>query len=126
MLESWTSVADVFPPEIRAEYVRQFTDPDTVHAICEEYRAAATLDVEYDESREQTKSAVRFLPCGHAISRSRNGMTRLRCGPTGPTTLKASTLTAALHSRGGPGLHRAPIHRILHSAAVGVTAVNPD
>jgi haloacetate dehalogenase len=50
MLDSWTTQPGSFTPEVRAEYVRQFTDPDTVHAICEEYRAAATLDVEYDNA----------------------------------------------------------------------------
>jgi haloacetate dehalogenase len=49
MLDSWPEVKDAFPAEVRAEYVRKFSDPDTVHAICEEYRAAATLDYEQDE-----------------------------------------------------------------------------
>jgi haloacetate dehalogenase len=50
MLDAWSSDPAAFPPEIRAEYVRPFTDPATVHAICEEYRAAAGLDVEHDEA----------------------------------------------------------------------------
>ena len=29
---------------MRAEYARTFRDPKTLHAICEEYRAATTLD----------------------------------------------------------------------------------
>jgi haloacetate dehalogenase len=49
MLDAWPEVKDAFPPEVRAEYVRKFSDPDTVHAICEEYRAAATLDYQHDE-----------------------------------------------------------------------------
>jgi len=49
MLDSWPEVKDAFPAEVRAEYVAKFSDPDTVHAICEEYRAAATLDFQYDE-----------------------------------------------------------------------------
>jgi haloacetate dehalogenase len=39
-----------FLAEIRAEYIAQFRDTATVHAICEEYRAAATLDVRHDEA----------------------------------------------------------------------------
>ena len=35
---------DAFAPEVRRAYVDAFRDPATVHAICEEYRAAATLD----------------------------------------------------------------------------------
>jgi haloacetate dehalogenase len=50
MLTEWSSDPAAFPPDIRAEYVRCFTDPATVHAICEEYRAAATLDVEHDRA----------------------------------------------------------------------------
>jgi hypothetical protein len=34
--------ARVIPAELRAAYVDAFRDADTVHAICEEYRAAAT------------------------------------------------------------------------------------
>lgn len=37
-----------FGPEIRAEYVSMYRDPARVHAVCEEYRAAAAIDVEHD------------------------------------------------------------------------------
>jgi haloacetate dehalogenase len=37
----------VFAPEAWAEYVRCFT-PGTVHASCEDYRAAASIDLEHD------------------------------------------------------------------------------
>jgi pimeloyl-ACP methyl ester carboxylesterase len=49
MLDAWPEVKNAFPPEVRAEYVRQFSDPATAHAICEEFRASATLDCRYDE-----------------------------------------------------------------------------
>ncbi|WP_328323349.1 alpha/beta hydrolase [Kribbella sp. NBC_00382] len=48
MLDGWSEVPDAFPAEVRAEYIAKFRDPATVHAICEEYRAAATLDHEQD------------------------------------------------------------------------------
>jgi haloacetate dehalogenase len=38
-----------FGPEIRAEYTETYRDSARVHAICEEYRAAATLDIEHDK-----------------------------------------------------------------------------
>jgi haloacetate dehalogenase len=38
----------VFAPEALEEYLRCFRDPRTVHAICEDYRAAATLDFAHD------------------------------------------------------------------------------
>jgi haloacetate dehalogenase len=55
MLDSWPVVKDAFPDEVRAEYIKKFGDPDTAHAICEEYRASATLDYEYDEHDHGTR-----------------------------------------------------------------------
>jgi haloacetate dehalogenase len=40
----------VFAPEALEEYLRCFRDPRTVHAICEDYRAGATLDFAHDEA----------------------------------------------------------------------------
>ncbi len=39
---------NVFAPEAYREYLRCFRNPETVHAICEDYRAAATLDFDHD------------------------------------------------------------------------------
>jgi haloacetate dehalogenase len=50
MLDSWTAKPGAFPDEARAAYVAAFRDPETVHAICEEYRASPTLDVADDEA----------------------------------------------------------------------------
>jgi haloacetate dehalogenase len=45
-----------FSPEVRAEYVQTYRDPARVYAICEEYRAAATLDIEHDKAdREESR-----------------------------------------------------------------------
>jgi haloacetate dehalogenase len=49
-LGEWGSPADVFPPEVRAAYVEALRDPAHAHAICEEYRAAATIDREHDRA----------------------------------------------------------------------------
>jgi haloacetate dehalogenase len=38
------------PREILDDYVRCFNDPTTLHAMCEDYRAAATIDLEHDEA----------------------------------------------------------------------------
>jgi haloacetate dehalogenase len=56
MLDAWSDAPEAFPAEVRAEYVAQFRDPATVHAICEEYRAAATLDVQHDEEDRGKRS----------------------------------------------------------------------
>ena len=54
MLDSWSD-RDAFPPAVRAEYIAKFGDVATVHAICEEYRASATLDREHDEADRGTR-----------------------------------------------------------------------
>lgn len=48
-LGGWGTGADVFTSEAYAEYKRCFRDPKTIHASCEDYRAAATIDLEHDE-----------------------------------------------------------------------------
>ncbi|QND63683.1 alpha/beta hydrolase [Mesorhizobium loti] len=49
-LSGWGSSPSVFPAEVRQAYVDALRDPSHIHAICEEYRAAATLDREHDRS----------------------------------------------------------------------------
>lgn len=39
-----------FDPDALAEYLRCFSDPATIHASCEDYRAAAGIDLEHDET----------------------------------------------------------------------------
>src|ERR1700679_2474979 len=39
-----------FGPEILEEYLLIFRDPARIHGICEEYRAAATIDIEHDRA----------------------------------------------------------------------------
>jgi len=39
---------EVFAPEALAAYKQAFADPATIHAICEDYRASATIDLERD------------------------------------------------------------------------------
>ena len=38
----------IFDARAYAEYERCFSDPATIHATCEDYRAAATIDLEHD------------------------------------------------------------------------------
>jgi len=38
-----------FSKEAMAHYVRAFKDPRTIHATCEDYRAAATIDLMHDQ-----------------------------------------------------------------------------
>jgi len=46
----WGTPATAFGPEVRAAYVNALSEPTRVHAICEEYRAAATLDRVHDDA----------------------------------------------------------------------------
>jgi haloacetate dehalogenase len=39
-----------FHPAALAEYLRCFADPATIHASCEDYRAAATIDIAHDDA----------------------------------------------------------------------------
>ena len=53
-LSAWGSPSTVFGTEVRAAYVAALQDPIHVHAICEEYRAAATLDRLHDDTDSKT------------------------------------------------------------------------
>jgi len=48
-LGAWSgSGRDVHAPEAVAEYLRCFSDPSTIAASCEDYRAAASIDLDHD------------------------------------------------------------------------------
>ena len=57
-LGGWGSALEHFDPRAYAEYERCFRDPATIHASCEDYRAAATIDLEHDKD-----DAGRKLDC---------------------------------------------------------------
>lgn len=50
-LELWSGgdASAVFSADAIAEYLRCFSDPAAIHASCEDYRAAATIDLVHDE-----------------------------------------------------------------------------
>jgi len=58
LLGAWSRNPEVFTPEALAEYRRCFRDPATIHATCEDYRAAATIDLEHDQADARKK-----VPC---------------------------------------------------------------
>jgi haloacetate dehalogenase len=45
---AWSASSAHFHPEALAEYERCFRNPATIHATCEDYRAAASIDLEHD------------------------------------------------------------------------------
>jgi haloacetate dehalogenase len=51
---------DFFAPEALEDYLRCFRNPATRHAICEDYRAGATIDCTHDEA---DRAAGRRIAC---------------------------------------------------------------
>ena len=49
-MEGAARLDDCFAADAVAEYVRCFSDPATIHATCEDYRAAAGIDLAHDEA----------------------------------------------------------------------------
>ena len=59
-LDGWGPNPDAFAPAVRAAYAAPLRDPAHAHAVCEEYRAAATIDREHDAS---DRAAGRRIEC---------------------------------------------------------------
>jgi haloacetate dehalogenase len=51
----------IFAPDALAEYLRCFADPATIHGSCEDYRAAATIDLRHDDEDGGRKLAQPLL-----------------------------------------------------------------
>ena len=51
--------AGTFAREIREQYVAMYREPVRVHAVCEEYRAAATIDVAHDRKDLDAKGRIK-------------------------------------------------------------------
>lgn len=52
-LRNWAfagAIPDAISEPVFAEYLRCFANPGTLHAMCEDYRAAATIDLEHDKA----------------------------------------------------------------------------
>jgi len=47
-LGHWGTPAETFSAEVRSAYVDALREPGRIHTICEEYRAAASVDREHD------------------------------------------------------------------------------
>jgi len=69
-LAHWGSDPTGFPPEIRGAYVEALRDPETAHAICEDYRAAATIDRAQDA---KDREAGRLIQCPTLVLWSQGG-----------------------------------------------------
>ena len=47
---SWGSGGEALSEDAMQAYLDGFSDPATIHAACEDYRAAATIDIEHDDA----------------------------------------------------------------------------
>jgi len=68
LLDDFAGKKNILKPEAVAEYKRCF-DQATIHATCEEFRAAATIDLEHDEADKNKK-----IYCPVSILWSATGM----------------------------------------------------
>lgn len=59
-LGSWGSSAP-FAPEAMAAYEAAIQNPDTVHAMCEDYRAAASIDIRHDDEGAMITCPIHVL-----------------------------------------------------------------
>lgn len=57
----WSAQSAVFDETAMVEYRRCFSDPRTIHASCEDYRAAAGIDLEHDAADLTRKVACPTL-----------------------------------------------------------------
>ena len=57
MMMRWGTGDEAITAEAFAEYLRCFSKPETIHATCEDYRAAATIDLDHDAADQDTKIA---------------------------------------------------------------------
>ncbi|MBV1789499.1 alpha/beta hydrolase [Marinobacterium sp. D7] len=60
-LKRWSAPGATFSPRAVAEYSRCFGDPAAIHASCEDYRAAAGIDLEHDRADRLRKLACPLL-----------------------------------------------------------------
>jgi haloacetate dehalogenase len=65
-LSGFSSHLKIFDPRALAEYERCFCDPATIHATCEDYRAAATIDLEHDAADAHLRVECPLLALGGA------------------------------------------------------------
>jgi haloacetate dehalogenase len=60
-IEGQIKTPDATDNQVLQEYLRCYRDPATRHAICEDYRAAATIDLEHDAADAERKVRMPLL-----------------------------------------------------------------
>src|SRR5262249_55934682 len=117
-LGGWGSPANAFGSDVRAAYVEALRDSARVYAICEEYRAAVTLDHEPDFEDRRARRGI--TSC--AVGRPRAGKYLVRRGRrpvgvmagVGKRCAWRTVRCRSILSRGNSGTNRGGIERLLH------------
>ena len=65
---SWGKSGDVHTDEAMADYLRCFSNPATIHASCEDYRAAANIDLIHDQADKGRKLDIPLFAISGAAS----------------------------------------------------------
>lgn len=76
-LQRWAGKDFVFDPAALAEYEAAFSDPETIRASCDDYRAGATIDVEIDaaDARKGRVTCPTLVLWGESgVGRRRDGI----------------------------------------------------
>ena len=91
----------VFAPEALAEYERCFADAEARHAMLEDYRAGASIDLEHDRADRDRRVEMPTLVVWGGVAWSATGRrTRWTSGVRGQRTCAGRRWTPALPRRG--------------------------
>jgi haloacetate dehalogenase len=88
---------DLFDPRALAEYERCMSDAATIHAMCEDYRAAASIDLEHDRADFRDR-----IGCPLRVLWGERGVVHRLFAPVADWQAKAS---GAVTGRTTPGGH---------------------
>jgi haloacetate dehalogenase len=131
---AWGSPAGTFGEQVRAAYTAALSDPARIHAICEEYRAAAGIDRDHDAA---DRAAGRVITCPVLVLWSASGplvpprrRTARAVAPTRPRRHRLTSPWRAFLPRGTASRDRRDPHRLFartlnHRALPPPAAVSP-
>jgi haloacetate dehalogenase len=122
-LGGWGSPSEVFPGWVRAAYVEALRDWGHAHGICEEYRAAATIDRSHDQ---EDRSRGRRISCPLlALWSERGPLASWYVGQSGPLGLWREW-AEKVEGRGVNGGHFFPEEAPEDTAATLESFFGPD
>ena len=96
-LAGWGSHGlELFDPRALAEYERCFADPAAIHAMCEDYRAAASIDLQHDRA-----DATARIACPLRVLWGERGVVHRLFEPLADWQAKAATPVGGRTTPGG-------------------------